>query len=607
MKKILFVLIIMSVFIISAQEEETKPAEETVKPEYVIPQNVEEIKKEEPEKKEEPQKETVIMSKEEIEALVKKMVAEELAKKDAEKKKEEPEKKEETAEKPASSNESDGLIIPAHSKSSLSFVMGDDNLRDNSQYSPKWDIGQRYEYENFAERVYGYSNTARSSTRLSLFHEEKNILKNFTLRTSLSFAMVNMMNSLNNQIETVLKEDKSFIEIDYRHPSTNRFKLTFYPYNAENIGIGYFRGLRWGSNRSVWPQWNISAVPGFQVLYGYSDFSIYFGFKANAQPETDRMASELTALETTYGFFGGVSYNNKDLGLKGHLQGAFIDKGDNVNVREEILADPDDDRILSYGLDAFAEYNYGSQLGDPIGINTFVDGTWLKPDYTSKFAFRVKGEYLFQNQRLQNADYMSIQNVGNIEPITDNFFAHGAAFELGGRFKGIRAMFMYSYRDLPFMVFDAPGVVPYQTISSQADQSPEHLFTISADYHIWDLWFGISYGYKIPATYTVYDANGQKNVTVIKERISSDAVSTAFDRSREVLPAGRDPLDMMFIKLNVKYGFSDTVTAMLEYSFTQDHNRQKMVATEDGPYVGEFDVIEVMDIHGLFFLVEGRF
>ncbi|HQO92422.1 MAG TPA: hypothetical protein PLX56_08855, partial [bacterium] len=188
-----------------------------------------------------------------------------------------------------------------------------------------------------------------------------------------------------------------------------------------------------------------------------------------------------------------------------------------------------------------------------------------------------------------------------------NFFAHGAAFELGGRFKGIRAMFMYSYRDLPFMVFDAPGVVPYQTISSQADQSPEHLFTISADYHIWDLWFGISYGYKIPATYTVYDANGQKNVTVIKERISSDAVSTAFDRSREVLPAGRDALDMMFIKLNVKYGFSDTVTAMLEYSFTQDHNRQKMVKTEEGPFIGEFDVIEVMDIHGLFFLVEGRF
>ncbi|HOG44504.1 MAG TPA: hypothetical protein PLW37_11335 [bacterium] len=609
MKKILFVLIIMSVFIISAQEEEIKPAEETAKPEYVIPQNVEEVKTEELKKEEEPQKETVTMSKEEIEQLVKKMVAEELAKKDAEKKKEEPEKKEESAEKPNKLNERDGLIAPNYSKSSVTFVMGDENLRDNSQYSPKWDIGNRYEYESFAQRIYGYSNIAKSSSQFTLFHEEEGFIKNLTARISLSFAMYNSMMPSNRNVSTSFAENKTFLEIDYRHPSTNRFKLTFYPYNAESIAIGNFRGLRWGSNRMVWPQQQSgqTAVPGFQALYGYGDISVYFGFKANAQQETDVLAGELAPMETTYGFFGGVSYSNKDLGLKGHLQGAFIDKGDNVNIEEAILADPDDDKILSYGFDAFAEYNYGSQLGDPIGINSFLDGSWLKPDYTSKFAFRVKGEYLFQNQRLQNADYMSIQNVGNIEPITDNFFAHGAAFELGGRFKGIRAMFMYSYRDLPFMVFDAPGVVPYQTISSQADQSPEHLFTISADYHIWDLWFGISYGYKIPATYTVYDANGQKNVTVIKERISSDAVSTAFDRSREVLPAGRDPLDMMFIKLNVKYGFSDTVTAMLEYSFTQDHNRQKMVATEDGPYVGEFDVIEVMDIHGLFFLVEGRF
>ncbi len=72
MKKILFVLIIMSVFIISAQEEEIKPAEETAKPEYVIPQNVEEVKTEELKKEEEPKKETVTMTKEEIETLVKK-------------------------------------------------------------------------------------------------------------------------------------------------------------------------------------------------------------------------------------------------------------------------------------------------------------------------------------------------------------------------------------------------------------------------------------------------------------------------------------------------------------------------------------------------------
>ena len=610
MKKIFVFIVLFSFAGLFAQET----AEDVQPVQPVQPEEAEMVKEpesaENPKPIEEIKKETVTMTKEEVEALVKKMVAEELAKKETQKKSKEvivtEGEKDEPTEK-GDKLERDGLIAPSYSKSSLTFIMGDDNLRDNSQYSPKWDIGQRYEYEDFAQRVYGYSNTARSSTRLSLFHEEEGFIKNMTARISLSFGMYNSMNSINNKIETYLREDKSFAEIDYRHPSSNRFRLTFYPYNADSIAIGNFRGLRWGANRSVWPQQDSSAVPGFQALYGYSDFSVYFGFKANAQPETDRLSSELTAMETTYGFFGGVSYNNKPLGILAHLQGAFIDKGDNVIIPENILAHPDDDRILSYGFDVFAQYNYGSQLGDPIGINTFVDGSWLKPDYTSKFAWRVKGEYLFQNQRLQNADYLSIENVGNIEPITDNFFAHGAAFELGARFKGIRAMFMYSYRDLPFMVFDAPGVEPYQTISSKADQSPEHLFTISADYHIWDLWFGVSYGYKIPATYTVYDANGQKNVTVIKERLSSDAISTAFDRSREVLPAGRDPLDMMFVKLNLKYQFSNSITAMLEYSFSQDHNRQKMVKTEEGPFVGEFDVIEVMDIHGLFFLVEGRF
>ncbi|HPA57894.1 MAG TPA: hypothetical protein PLT70_10750, partial [bacterium] len=177
MKKILFVLIIMSVFIISAQEEKTNPAEETTQPEYVIPQNVEEVKTEEIKKEEEPQKETVTMSKEEIEQLVKKMVAEELAKKDAEEKKEEPEKKEEAAEKPNKLNERDGLIAPNYSKSSVTFVMGDENLRDNSQYSPKWDIGNRYEYENFAQRIYGYSNIAKSSSQFTLFHEEEGFIK----------------------------------------------------------------------------------------------------------------------------------------------------------------------------------------------------------------------------------------------------------------------------------------------------------------------------------------------------------------------------------------------------------------------------------------------
>jgi len=596
----------------AAAPEKTEEVKEEAKAEPVKEEAKEEVKEEAPVKKAEPEK--VTMTKEEIQDLVTKMVKEELEKRESDKKDEKKEVKKEAKkeeEKPAEEKKlrkRDGLIAPRYTKSAVTFIIGDDNLKNNDQYSPKFDIGQRYEYQSFAERVYGYSNTTKSATRFSLFHEESGFIKHLTARMALSFKMYNKMDALNDSVSTSIREDKSFVELDYRHPTTNRFKVTFYPYNSDSLAIGNFRGLRWGGNSSVWPQGDGSPIPGFQALYGYGDLSVYFGFKAHAQSKTDKQSGKnLAPMETVYGFFGGVSYDNPDLGLKGHLQAALIDKGDNVNITETILADPKDDSIISYGIDAFAQYNYGSQFGDPIGINSFTDGSWLVPDYTSKIAFRVSAEYLFQDERLENADYMSIQNAGNITPITDNFMAHGAMMELGFRYQGIRAMFSYSYRDLPFMVFDAPGVNPYQTISKEAEQSPEHLFTLTADYHIWDLWFGVSYGYKIPATYTVSDANGQKTVMVIKERLSSDAVSTAFDRTREVLPPGRDPLDMMFIKASIKYQFSDSVTALLEYSFTQDHNRPKLVEQDSGSLLTEWDDEDTTDIHGLMFLVEGRF
>ena len=619
MKKIIFLISLFFVFAVFAQEapetenEDKNEAVSATEKDEAAPTKTDDDK--------------ITVSKEELAKLVREAVAEEMAKKEAEMKAAEAQKEQEVAEntaqpeekpaeeaeakednkpKPTNTGDTNGLIQSSYTNSSIAFIMGDDNLRDNSQYSPKWDIGSRYEYEDFADRVYGYSNNVKSSTKLSLFHEEQGFLPYLPARMSLSFAMYNSVDAMSDKLITSLKEDRSFLEIDFRHPTSHRFNITLYPYNADNIAIGTLRGLRWGGNASVWPQSDSSPVPGFQVLYGYSDFSMYFGFKAHAQSKTDKLSTEIVPKETVYGYFGGLTYHNKPLGIKASLQGAYIDKGDNVNISDTLLNKPGDDTIKSYGIDAYLEYNNGSRFGDPLGINSYSDGTWVSPDYTTDISWRIRGEYLFQNERLQNADYLASAK-GKPKPITDDYMANGAAIDLGFRFKGLRAMFLYSYRDLSFMTFDAPGVNPWMTIPSEAKQTPEHLFTVSADYFVWHFWFGASFGYKIPATYTVKDENGKKNTMVIRERLSTDAVSTAFDRTREMLPTGRKALDIFFVKADIKYQFSDSFTAMLEYSFTRDHNRQRMVAQEDGTYKSQADVIEVMDVHGLMFLVEGRF
>jgi competence protein ComGC len=557
---------------------------------------------------------------EEIRELVKKMVEEELAKRESDQTdknetkvsvQKEAEKKEKENQEDSFHN--DGLLTPNFSHNSLTFIIGDDNLRDNSLYSPKLDIGSRTEYEDWAERVYGYSNRSRANTKLSLFHEEDGLIKHLKARIGISIGIQNSWDTQSGKVSTSVKEEKSFIELDYRHPSDNRFKITLYPYNADNVAVGFFRGLRWGQSK-VWPQYTSGyPAPGFQLLYGYKDISVYFGFKARPQEISDKLGSELVPKETVYGFFGGTSYLNKDLGLKGHLQGGIINKGNNPTINDSVLADKDDDSIISYSLDAFAEYFNGSEFGDPLNINTYSDGAWLEPDYSTTLSLRVRAEYMFQNQRLGNADYLGEINVTSPEPVTDNFMGHGTVSEVSLRFKKLRASFLYSFRTLPFMVFDAPGVEPYQTISSQAEHTPEHLFHIWADYNIQNFWFGVFYGFKIPATYTVYDANGQKTVTVIKERIGSNQPTNAFSQSREVLPPGEEAANMLFLKLTAKYKFSKSVAAVLEYSFTQDHNRARYIENTSssgkgtGEFVYDWDDETVKDIHGLMFLIEGRF
>ena len=248
MKKIIFLISLLFVFSLFAQEVQPAENEPAEKAEEKLEENAEAAQPQEESAPAKADDDKITVSKEELAKLVREAVAEEMAKKEAEKKEaeaakeqevaantekaeekpaEEGEKAEEVKEEPSKTSDSNGLIQTSYTKSSIAFIMGDDNLRDNSQYSPKWDIGSRYEYEDFADRVYGYSNNIKSSTKLSLFHEEKGFVPYLTARMSLSFAMYNSVDAMSDKLITSLKEDRSFLEIDFRHPTKHRFNITF--------------------------------------------------------------------------------------------------------------------------------------------------------------------------------------------------------------------------------------------------------------------------------------------------------------------------------------------------------------------------------------------
>jgi len=551
----------------------------------------------------------------EIESLIEKKVAEKVAALETAKKKEHEEKvggepaREKTrdemsqdSEVPRSGvNDTPGLMAPSFSKNSLTFIIGDDNLRDNSQYSPKTDVGPKDDYDSFMNKFMGYSNRAKGMTRLTLFHEDGGLLPHVTGRIGLAFDLEHAFDTT-YFVKTSIYEGGSFLEVQYEKDFL--VKVTAWPYDSDRMAVGFFPGLRWGT-RAAWPQ-NLGFVPGAQALFGWGPFSMYTGFKAHLQPLVDTLGDETVPLETTYGGFGGVTY--RDSGLTVSLQGAFIDKGDNVMVDESLLSYSNDDEIYSYGLDLFAEYAWGAPMGDPLGLTSFQNGAWREPDYTGDWAFRTRGEFIFLNERLQNADYLSWQETdGGVaaEPITDNFWGLAAALEASLRWKDLRLFGLASWRSLEFLVFDAPGLIPFQTFPQGAKVRDEFAGSLAIDYHWKVLWFGFSTGIKQPASYR---APGSERTTVVKDRLVANTKKVFTARNREDLPDGANPLNIAFWSFMVKAQLTPAIAASAQFSFTKDANRSKPVPDPDtGANVLFWDDEKVRDILSFFVSLEGRF
>ena len=541
-------------------------------------------------------KETEAQNAEKVKEMVKELVKEELAK---EKKEAAEAKKAEEIKAVAAPK---GLVSYDFTKSALTFMFGDDNLRDNGFYSPGTRIGYSESYADFSNRFRSYDNRNKGITRLTLFHQDSGYIPNITTKIGLAFNLYNRMGVDTFQVETKIEEGGSFIEIGYEKDFL--LKLKVFPYNSDAMAIGFFPGLRWGT-KDVYPQLiSGELIPGMQVLFGKKDFSIYAGMKTRAQPKTDPIDTEMTQKEMVYGFFGGASYSFDK--FQGNLQAAYINKGDNYKISEQELASSGDDTVLSYGIDFFAKYEDGDFIGEPLGITYFMDNEWRDPVYTKPLSYRFRAEGIMLNERLQNADYLSYDESGDTETITDNFYAYAGGAEASVKFDKARVFLMGSYRTLSFLVFDAS----YETISKDAETTNELMGSLNADYNWEFLWFGLSAGLKKPAT---YKAPGSNTTTVIKDRLSTNSKTNAFSKTREELPEGYDAMNIAFYKANLRAKFSESVSANLEFGYTIDHNMAKYVEYKDengtghGNLVREWDVKEVQDIYSLLFSVEGRF
>jgi hypothetical protein len=345
--------------------------------------------------------------------------------------------------------------------------------------------------------------------------------------------------------------------------------LTLFPLDTDRFRLGYLYDLSWGGsaayiNQSIFPRIR-GGAPGFKLQYQGQAFSLFGGMKtASITQVTEVLApgtnevETIKLAETNYGFLGGgsldaTSFLRFDVGAGYFQQGTFE------------LTDVFGKRVYTFGGSGRVVFHQNMPVPRSVDFllyrndpnNPFVLFAPAKYD-ANEFAWSVSAEVDRLEQNLKDFD---VPGATKLQPATA---AAGQAIIQAGY---LRASLTGIYRDLPFVVRNQPGYIPFQTLPADAKTDPEKFFAASADYHLAGLHLtpGLGAGIKFPSTF---------------RSESTDMFGTTIGRTvvvREqgnisLLPLGKKAVPILQARVSLRWDISDMMAAVLWAQYVRDNN-----------------------------------
>jgi hypothetical protein len=146
------------------------------------------------------------------------------------------------------------------------------------------------------------------------------------------------------------------------------------------------------------------------------------------------------------------------------------------------------------------------------------------------------------------------------------------------------------YRDLPFILKDVPGFVPFQAFTRNQAHTPEFFAAAGIDYFIAPahLTIGIIAGVQIPATFrgtlpteltgqVPTGSLGGQQIVVVREEGDFVILPT--------VDAAGNPVEIIPIfsaKLNIKWQLSEFLAILGQLLFSVDNNETRLVRAQGG-------------------------
>jgi len=457
-----------------------------------------------------------------------------------------------------------------HLRTSLVWIWGDDDVlhapAESAPPSPGPGLGDRPGYdglfEGFASRYTGREN--RSEVRLE--GEAPGLLPRLTTRAGLALGLE--LGALGDRAAPLLVADLgSFVEArgsfgGARGARENAVTLRLLPINGDRERVGDLEALAWGG--ATGPRWEspYAAATG-PVRAGRVELALGFvrahvGLKTASFLEPQPAGPSVP--ETSYGVYTGVE-SRWSAPVAVALGFGHFEHGPLPGVAGS-------SRATTSGVSLRLSFGFGLERPRP-PVAFLSDGSpfdRLTPT-PARHAFALGLEAAHLVQRLASGDHPG-------ESVLAPARAAAATAELRTGALDLRAAFIV--RDPSFVMRNAPGVFPAQTLPHDAAEQPELGILTSAG-----LLFSagvapsLSAGVLWPAAVTLQavDRQGQLLGGTLVVRGPGDV---------EALPPGEPPVPVLDLRPALELRLSRLLEVVGWLDYRRDFNRTRLVSTAEG-------------------------
>jgi hypothetical protein len=474
----------------------------------------------------------------------------------------------------------------------LTWTFGDDDVTkatgEVTPLSANASVGDRPQYRLFFDNLNSRFAGRENLAHLVLYRKMPGFLPNLETEAAivLRFDLAEL-SARNNNLNSAIYDSGSYLRLFYKTKKgedgarDQGFDLVLFPLDTDRFRLGYLYDISWGGtaqsiNESIFPR-IVGSAPGAKLQFWGDKWYAFAGFKTAQIVEYQQaVASQdldsTRVQQTNYGALGGAgvdftSYLRADAGA-GYFQQGRLEEGGVLGVRTYTFG-ASGRLVLHDKMPVPASVDFALYRNDPNNPMVIFRPEQYTPGQVS-WAVSLEGSHLEQSLKDFNA-----ANATSLQGAT------AAALQGTVKIGYTRAQLTGLYRDLPFVVKNQPGFIPFNTMPNDAKISPEFFFALAVDHHFAGprLTPALGAGLQLPATFSsssVDDFGIDLTRTVVVRRQGNISQ----------LPIGEGRVPIVQARASLRWDLSPMMNALLWAQLVRDNNGTFLGRTESGEFLG---------------------